>query len=189
MKKVSKKDNENAMNYNKSGLVILLGSVFFSFVWFAGIIVFSTPEPLAELEEDSSAAVTEAVSAVAAKKTDFSKVKEPWVSSPALLLKGEKVYQINCASCHGNKGVGDGIVAASLIPKPRNLREGQWKQGGSSIQLYTTLISGVEGSSMVSFSYLSQLDRWALVHYIRSITKNKVEDDFEKLKEFAKTAK
>lgn len=32
--------------------------------------------------------------------------------------QGKKIYQINCASCHGEKGMGDGPAATSLDPKP-----------------------------------------------------------------------
>ena len=171
------------MNYNKSGLIVLLVSVFFSFAWFIYLIVFSTPMDLAELEKESvlPESRTEGV--------DVSQVKEPWVFSELLVTHGSAVYQTYCASCHGKTGLGDGLAAASLKPAPRNLVEGDWKKGGGSIALYKTLIEGIEGSSMVSFSYLSKLDRWALVHYVRSITKNKGEDDIEKLKEFVKTAK
>ena len=33
------------------------------------------------------------------------------------LAKGKEAYNINCASCHGETGAGDGIAAASLISK------------------------------------------------------------------------
>jgi len=32
------------------------------------------------------------------------------------------------------------------------------------------------------------VDRWSLVHFIRSITHNKIKDDPKKLEEFGKTA-
>lgn len=171
------------MNYNKSGLIVLLFSVFFSFAWFAYLIFFSPPMDLAELEKESVLPVgrTEGV--------DVSQVKEPWIFSELLVTHGSAVYQTYCASCHGKVGLGDGLAATGLKPAPRNLIEGKWTRGGDSISLYKTLVQGIEGSSMVSFSYLSKMDRWALVHYIRSITENKVEDSIEELSEFAKTAK
>ena len=172
------------MNYNKSGLIVLLVSVFFSFIWFVYLVLFSTPMNLAELEKESTLPVN-----TSAGEANISQVKEPWISSELLITHGSRVYQTYCASCHGKTGLGDGLAAAGLKPVPRNFVKGDWKQGGDSINLYTTLVQGIEGSSMVSFSYLSNVDRWALVHYIRSITKNKMEDNIEKLKEFAKTAK
>ncbi len=174
------------MNYNKSGLIILLASVFFSCIWFAWLVFFSPPMDLAELEEE----VDSSLSANTETETvDLSQEKNPWVYSENLVLHGSQIYQTYCVSCHGKTGLGDGLAAKGLKPPPINLVEGQWKKGGSSIALYKTLVQGVEGSSMVSFSYLSKIDRWALVHYIRSITKNKETDDIKELEEFAKTAK
>ena len=31
---------------------------------------------------------------------------------------GQRIYQSNCASCHGPRGMGDGPAAVSLTPKP-----------------------------------------------------------------------
>jgi len=109
-----------------------------------------------------------------------------WISTKQTISQGQKVYTTQCAVCHGTKGLGDGTPG--LIPAPRNLVEGKWKNGGSSKDLFTTLQKGMEGTSMVSFQHLSKSDRWALVHYIRFITKNKVQDDKKELEEFANQA-
>lgn len=176
------------MNYNKSGLVVLLASVFFSFVWFAYLVFFSPQMELAEIEEDLTVSQKQG-GKLSDKGLDESSRKKPWVFSETMVNQGGKLYQIYCASCHGKTGLGDGLASAGLKPPPRSFVEGDWKKGGDSISLYKTLAQGIEGSSMVSFSYLSVKDRWALVHYIRSITDNKIKDDMEKLEEFAKTAK
>ncbi len=170
------------MSYNKAGLIVLLTSIFFSCVYFAGLIFFSPSMDIAQLEGDSPLP-TDGI------QVDLSQVEKPWIVSETLTLHGSKVYQTYCASCHGKTGLGDGLAGRGLKPVPRDLVEGDWKKGGSSKALYQTLVEGIEGSSMVSFSYLSSMDRWALVHYVRSITKNKPEDDMEKLEEFARTAK
>lgn len=39
----------------------------------------------------------------------------------AAVAAGEQIYQTNCASCHGESGMGDGPAAASLNPKPEPL--------------------------------------------------------------------
>ena len=174
------------MPFNKGGFIILLTSVFFSFLWFFYLIFLRPPVNLGELSATALSAGGAAGGAIALSQEDKEK---PWVSSEALLAQGEKNYQIYCASCHGKTGVGDGLAAKGLTPPPRNLIEGEWKQGGSSVQLYKTLVEGIEDTSMLSFSYLSSLDRWALVHYVRSITDNEVKDDPVELENFAKKAK
>jgi len=39
---------------------------------------------------------------------------------------GKTVYTTNCASCHGEKGAGDGPVGAALNPKPRDFSKGEF---------------------------------------------------------------
>ena len=172
--------------YNKTGLFFLLGCVLFSFVFFAYIAFFSPPMDLAELEGDTPAS---ALPLSAENPVDLSQITKPWRTGTALVAHGARVYQTYCATCHGKTGAGDGLAGRGLKPPPRNLITGGWRKGGDSLSLYQTLVQGIEGSSMVSFSYLSKMDRWALVHYVRSITKDKPADNIEKLKEFYKTAK
>ncbi|MCB0386285.1 MAG: cytochrome c, partial [Bdellovibrionales bacterium] len=93
-----------------------------------------------------------------------------------------------CAVCHGKEGKGNGPASSGLVPPPRNLVEGKWKQGGSSKDLFVTMEMGVPGTSMIGFAHLPKIQRWALVHYLRSITMNKVEDDLDELERFGQTA-
>src|SRR5258708_32790646 len=44
--------------------------------------------------------------------------RNPPPSDKKTIDQGEKVAKINCASCHGAKGKGDGAAAAALNPKP-----------------------------------------------------------------------
>ena len=111
-----------------------------------------------------------------------------WISSRDLIAHGKKIYKTNCAICHGATGAGDGIAGKSLRPPPRSFIEGEWKQGGDSINLYKSITNGVKGSSMAGFKHLPKKDRWALVHFIRSITKKKIPDNANELASFAKNA-
>ena len=84
--------------------------------------------------------------------------------------------------------MGDGAAGKALNPPPRNLVEGGWKVGGDRVALFKTLQLGIEGTSMAAFGHIPKNDRWAMVHFIRSITKDKTKDDDTKVEEFAKTA-
>jgi len=90
------------------------------------------------------------------------------VSTPDLVSKGDALFQINCASCHGPKGAGDGPRAAELNPRPRNYHTEKFKYGALSSQIFNTLTNGSPGTSMPSFALLPPEDRWALVHFVRS---------------------
>ena len=163
--------------YNKHGFYFLLASIFFSLIWVFYMMFFQSRPKLAEISPEEAGLSSEANSA---------ETKQPWISTQALIATGKKVYKVQCALCHGAEGLGDG--SPGLNPPPRNLVEGNWKQGGSQKSLFITLQKGVPGTSMLAFKHIPKVDRWALVHYIQSITKNKVNDDPKKLEEFARQA-
>lgn len=184
---MSIKETSHKSAHNRMGFYFFLFSIGFSSLWAGWLLVFKNsidlgeykgqPIPLASAEGEN----TEELANASPKETG-----PLWISTEELISQGSQVYKTQCAVCHGVEGLGDGTPG--LIPPPRNLVEGKWKQGGSSKALFITLQKGVEGTSMVSFQHLSKSDRWALVHYIRSITNNKVPDDTKELEEFAAQA-
>ncbi len=162
--------------YNKWGFYFFLATLSFSCIW-AGYFLFAKNTiDLGEYEGLARQAQT-------SDSLSLEERAQPWRATKNLIAHGHKVYSAQCALCHGAKGLGDGTPG--LIPPPRNLVEGQWKIGGDSKTLFITLQKGIEGTSMVSFKHLPKIDRWAVAHYVRSITKNKVPDNEKELEEFA----
>ena len=179
-------NNTNSKNfYNKFGLYFFVGTTVFSCLWATYFLFFKNSIDLGEYNKQTPQAVS-SEETTQVKALSSEEKAQPWITTKNLIAKGNKVYKFQCAVCHGAKGLGNGTPG--LIPRPRNLVRGKWKKGGSSKGLFTTLQKGISGSSMVSFQHLSKIDRWALVHYIRSITKNKVPDDKKELEEFASQA-
>ena len=176
--------SENRDEYNRSGLIAFAFSMVFCFAFFFYLVVVNKGVDLGENVVDPNAPVVEGAPAA----FDIAQVKEPWVSTPEIVAYGEKVYKTNCAMCHGEKGLGDGAAGAGLNPKPRNLVEGKWTQGGGNIAHFNVLANGIKGTSMASYSHFKAADRWALVMFVESITQNKSTDDPAKVAEFAKTA-
>lgn len=177
--------SENRDEFNRSGFIAFIFSMVFCFAFFFYLVAINKGVDLAENVVDPNAPAAEG----AAPAFDITTVAEPWVSTPEIVEYGQKVYMTNCAMCHGNEGKGDGAAGAALNPKPRNLIEGKWTQGEGVISHYNVLLNGIKGSSMASYSHFKSADRWALVHYIDSITENKSKDAPEKVAEFAKSAK
>lgn len=95
----------------------------------------------------------------------------PVVGRNELLPRGQKMYQVYCAVCHGPTGQGDGpIIEKWIAPIPslmsKKIRD--WKDGG----IYHMIAAG----RGLMGSYASQItsveDRWLLVNYIRHMQKN-----------------
>lgn len=170
--------------YNRGGMIAFLFSMCFVFVFFIYISFIHKGVDLGENVRDPNDG-----QGAAAVTFDMAKVTEPWKENAEVAQYGLKVYSTNCSVCHGNDGKGDGPGGAALNPKPRDLVAGQWKASGDSIGLFDTITHGLKGTQMVAFGHLKVQDRWALVQYIHSITKNKIADDAAKLEAFAKTAK
>jgi mono/diheme cytochrome c family protein len=86
--------------------------------------------------------------------------------TPALLETGRVSFQLNCASCHGEHGEGDGVSAASLQPRPRNFITEPFKHGATAAQVFRTLEKGVPGTAMIAFAHLSEEEHWALAYHV-----------------------
>jgi mono/diheme cytochrome c family protein len=112
----------------------------------------------------------------------FPDDKGPWIapshadslssnieSTPSNLKKGKKLYEKNCAVCHGPKGKGDGIGAMGLITKPRDLTSIDI-QAQSDGALFWKLTTGRSPMAPYGES-LSEKERWRLIHFIRSMAK------------------
>ncbi|MCB0355692.1 MAG: cytochrome c [Bdellovibrionales bacterium] len=182
-------DTKTLDPYNRGGMWAFLLSFSFSIIFFIWIAFVHPGVNLKEIPAEVQQTMNpqgsqKNMAATAAAKAEPA--GDPWVSSAAVIAKGQDVYKTNCAVCHGAEGKGDGPGSAGMA---RNLVEGKWKAGGDSISLFKTLQNGLPGTSMVSFKHLPVNDRWALVHYIRSITNNKVKDDPKAVAEFAASAK
>lgn len=174
--------SEQRDEYNRGGLIAFVASMVFVCAFFLYIVAI---HPGVELKENLKDPVKQTEVKVAA--VDVSKVTEPWVKNPDMVTHGAKLFAQNCAMCHGAEGHGDGAAGAALNPKPRNLVEGPWKKGGGFIGWMHVMNEGLPGTSMASYKHFKAVDRWALVQFIDSITKAKVEEDPAKVAEFAKT--
>lgn len=92
--------------------------------------------------------------------------KNPVPNDKKTLDQGEKVTKINCVSCHGLKGKGDGPAAVALNPKPADWTSKQ-VQAESDGELFWKITTG--RGAMPSWRHLSDNDRWAAVRYIRTL--------------------
>ena len=95
-----------------------------------------------------------------------------FMPSNEVLARGKELYQGGtCTGCHGSEGRGDGAAGQYLNPKPRNfhLLEG-WTNGPQVAQIFITLTEGIIARGMPAVDTLPVSDRFALVHYVRSLS-------------------
>ena len=126
---------------------------------------------------------------------------EPAADSPPvdarLLAHGQWVYRGLCIGCHGVKGDGNGGVWTlgekyakdhKLPRQPRDFTSAVFKvrstPSGSlptDVDLFRAISRGlVADQDMPSFKYLPERDRWAVIAYIKSLSKRwQEEKDFQ----------
>lgn len=94
------------------------------------------------------------------------------------LKPGQRLYQENCAACHGDNGDGKGPQANKLKTAPRDFNAGIYKfrstPSGSlplDQDIFRTVTRGVRGTSMLAQLQLSEQERWAVVNYVKTFSK------------------
>ena len=86
--------------------------------------------------------------------------------------KGKETFQNTCVPCHGPEGKGDGVAAAALNPKPRNLTDAAYMSTKTDDHLHKVIS---EGGASVGLSpmmaawggVLSEQDIRNVIAYIR----------------------
>jgi cytochrome c oxidase cbb3-type subunit I/II len=82
------------------------------------------------------------------------------------LNEGKSLFAVNCASCHGDRGTGDGPAAGALTPSPTNFH----LKKPTEERAWEVLENGVAGTAMPPWKgQLSADQRHALVEFVRSL--------------------
>lgn len=90
----------------------------------------------------------------------------PTVDRAATLARGDSVYQVFCAVCHGSAGAGDGPVGPR-VGAPSLLTD--VAKGWSDGYLYSLVRYGRGVMPQYGDKIFRQSDRWAVVNYLRSL--------------------
>jgi len=94
--------------------------------------------------------------------------KNPLPTDKKIIEQGEKLAKINCTSCHGPGGKGDGPAAVALTPKPADWTSSR-VQDEADGELFWKISNG--RGPMPPWKHLPENDRWAVIRYIRSLKK------------------
>ncbi|MEK6705379.1 MAG: cytochrome c [Bdellovibrionota bacterium] len=100
------------------------------------------------------------------------KLRNTLTPTAAVLERGRSMYNVYCIVCHGPTALGDGTIVPKF-PRPPSLHSDKvngWLKEGKDGRIYHIISSGQ--NLMPSYaSQISRGDRWAIVHYLRTLLK------------------
>jgi mono/diheme cytochrome c family protein len=91
----------------------------------------------------------------------------PIAPSEASIGAGRDVYMANCATCHGEQGMGDGPQAFTLEPPPANLTEPH-VEAHTDADLHWWIENGIS-PNMPGFDSLEDEEIWNVINFVRSL--------------------
>jgi len=98
-------------------------------------------------------------------KTMKSSIK---AGDPSIATVGKDLYNKNCKSCHGTKGLGDGTKSASLKTLTPSFADKAFKARTDG-EIYFQSFVGRDEMPNFEKKILDEADRWAVVYYIKSM--------------------
>ncbi len=100
--------------------------------------------------------------------------RNPVAYSAEALASGKRLFLNYCASCHGARADGRGVIAPNLVPMPRNLVAiASWGEKPfidymPDSRLYDSITNGVPGTSMSPWiKVMNDSERWSLLLFLR----------------------
>lgn len=120
----------------------------------AGVAAKQPPDAVAELHKRFAASLgSEAALALPTRALDIA--------------EGRKLYEANCASCHGTLGKGDGPLASTMNPPPPAIGTAEVMADVTPAMAFRKVSVGVSGTAMPAFeSSLTAEQRWNIVMYL-----------------------
>ena len=101
------------------------------------------------------------------KESSPNDLHNPLLQTQEVLDRGKDGYGSYCIMCHGLKFDGNGTVGQSFYPLPTDLKSLS-VQSQSDGRLFHTITLGLRRHPGLGF-IICETDRWAIVHYLRSL--------------------
>ena len=101
------------------------------------------------------------------RRTEPKDLKNPVSPTASAVSQGKAAYFNFCVHCHGPKADGNGTVGQSFFPLPANLTDPQ-VLAQTDGELFYKISLGF-GRHPALASTVAEPDRWAVIHYLRSL--------------------
>jgi mono/diheme cytochrome c family protein len=100
---------------------------------------------------------------------EYAGLTNPIPADEASLERGAQLYATNCASCHGEGGMGDGPAAPALNPAPAPVAH--TSQMMADDYLFWRISEGGTpfNTSMPPWNSLDEQARWDMINYMRAL--------------------
>lgn len=99
----------------------------------------------------------------------FKTMKNPVDANDASIKTGTMLYNKNCASCHGKKGLGDGVKARTLETFPGDFSGEAYQSQSDGEHFYKTKFG--RGEMPKYDKKIPDEDIWNIVNYMRTFKK------------------
>ena len=108
---------------------------------------------------------------------DADKTKNPTPATAESVAKGKELYlertKGNCIFCHGETGSGNEANLAKLRRKPADLSNKERMTAMTDGELFWKISKGITGIMPAGEKRMSEEERWHVVNYIRTLSKEK----------------
>jgi mono/diheme cytochrome c family protein len=106
---------------------------------------------------------------------EYEDLMNPFEDLEEAIAAGVELFAVNCASCHGETGMGDGAAAAGLDPKPASLADADMMAEVTDGYLVWRITEGgirePFNSAMPPWGEaFSEEQIWQLVSFVRSLS-------------------
>ena len=86
------------------------------------------------------------------------------------IQRGSDLYRLNCVICHGEEGMGDGVIGTFFTNKPANLTA-PTVQALDDGAIFLVISNGKEGRMPPLNENFNVRERWDLVNFVRTLAK------------------
>ncbi len=86
------------------------------------------------------------------------------------IQRGSELYRLNCVICHGEEGMGDGVIGTFFTNKPANLTA-PTVQALDDGAIFLVISNGKEGRMPPLNENFNVRERWDLVNFVRILAK------------------